>query len=938
MRLFSSAFVLLLLALACRAIGVGTPAGTTIELVVEGTFVDSMNQPRVATPGRCALTVEQVAAVAIEHGPNPVQAVPGTETYIPLRIHNLGNGNDGFNLSLATSQGWDVTLIYDDNADGLHQQSEQWEITTAGLMIADGYTPCFAKVVVPRDAETSEHITVTAESMFDPIGAWTSAELVVEVPDAPSVSITNPTTDATYATTSPTLSISGTTSCGQPITVVAWSSDQGTGGTCSGTTEWAASDIALQPGDNVITVTATDSSGRTATDSITVTYSDVGAPTVTITGPTSEPTFYTESATITISGTASDNAEIASVRWSSDRGSSGSCVGSTSWEALGVPLLIGQNVITITAIDEAGNSGSDVLVVTYSKDTSSPTIQITSPTSSDTYTTNTSTISLAGTASDDVGVTSVTWSNAQGGSGTCAFNGAKWTASEIRLAIGNNIITITAFDGSGKTGVDTITVNYTAQNAPSVVITGPTSASTYTTLAETISLSGTAEHDAGITAVAWSNNRGGSGACSGTTAWVAQSIPLLPGQNTILITARAATGNTGTDTIVVTRSSPSVSITWPTRDATYTTDHSPLTVSGTAMDDRGITRVAWSNSRGGSGTCSGTTAWSASRIVLASGENVITISAEDAAGNVATDVLTVTYNPDSPTPPQDTTAPTVTITEPTAQATCSRNCPISVLAGTASDDTALASVGWANAATGDTGSCTVTGTSWTSSQIAMAEGANPLTITATDTAGNSATASLTITYVNTEPGDAWKGLAMVSLPIIPDDADPQAATGFEEDGWCSFLTASNRYAVYPDRATWFEPASATPGRGFWAYFESASVPYGTVPAQDRPATIHLLPGWNLIGTPFVSDVTWDLGTVTVKEPTGVAAPLREMTGVVAGFLWGWRQDATDPTRGSYYLVYDAALASGVENRIRPWQAYWIRAYRECDLIIPPPAP
>ena len=66
------------------------------------------------------------------------------------------------------------------------------------------------------------------------------------------------------------------------------------------------------------------------------------------------------------------------------------------------------------------------------------------------------------------------------------------------------------------------------------------------------------------------------------------------------------------------------------------------------------------NDRGGSGTATGTTSWSVSGIVLLSGQNVLTVTARDAAGNTSTDTLTVTY-----TPP-DTTPPTVTITTPTS--------------------------------------------------------------------------------------------------------------------------------------------------------------------------------------------------------------------------------------------------------------------------------
>jgi len=52
---------------------------------------------------------------------------------------------------------------------------------------------------------------------------------------------------------------------------VTWSNNRGGGGTARGTTAWAAPVIGLQTGANVITVTATDDDGETATDTLTVT-------------------------------------------------------------------------------------------------------------------------------------------------------------------------------------------------------------------------------------------------------------------------------------------------------------------------------------------------------------------------------------------------------------------------------------------------------------------------------------------------------------------------------------------------------------------------------------------------------------------------------------------------------------------------------------------
>ena len=635
---------------------IGLPAGTTFQVVAEATYLDSEGTLYNAEPAWVTLTVQQVAGVSVEAGGPVANAVPGQDLYIPFRVVNLGNGVDSFTLAAGSSQGWNVAVVYDDNGDGIHQPTEQYVISTAGPAVADGYSPCFARVSVPQNATSGGTVTVVAVSDYDPVAA-DDIQFPLQVPSAPSVVITGPTADAAISVTTATIDIAGTASGGLPIVKIEWATDHGAAGVCAGTWSWTAAGIPLQRGSNVVTVTATDSAGRTATDSLAVNYVDA------------------------------------------------------------VP--------------------------------------------------------------------------------------------------------------------------------PSVVITSPTSG------------------------------------------------------------------------------------------ATYTTDSPVLSVSGTASDDVGVVSVTWSNGRGGSGTCTGTTSWSVTGIVLAEGENVITVTASDAAGNTATDTLTVTYQP--PQQPEDKTPPSVMITSPTDQDECARNCAGVTLAGTASDNAWVVSVTWSNAATGKLGQCALSGEAWSASGIELAPGENVITVTAADGSGNEASDVVTITWIDAAPGSAWTGLAMVSLPIIPDETDPKAEIPSLGDYWCTYITNTRSYAVYPDALTWLDPPEKTPGRGFWAYFESQpGVPCGTIPPQDQPAVIPLKAGWNLIGTPFISDVVWDVSELKVKGTDGSVRSLADASDLIAGYAWGWRQDPKNPATGAYYLVYDSSLVPGVENRLEPWRAYWVKAAKDCDLIIPPP--
>src|SRR5207249_7704443 len=269
-------------------------------------------------------------------------------------------------------------------------------------------------------------------------------------------------------------------------------------------------------------------------------------------------------------------------------------------------------------------------------DTTPPTIAITTPTSGSTYSTPTSSLALGGTASDNVGVTQVIWANSRGGSGT-ATGTTSWTASGIVLQSGANVLTVTAKDAVGNTRTASMTVTLDA-SLPTVAITTPTSGSTYSTPTSSLALGGTASDNVGVTQVIWANSRGGSGTATGTTSWTASGIVLQSGANVLTVTAKDAVGNTRTASMTVTldASLPTIAITTPTSGSTYSTPTSSLALGGTASDNVGVTQVTWANSRGGSGTATGTTSWTASGIVLQSGANVLTVTAKDAVGNTRT--------------------------------------------------------------------------------------------------------------------------------------------------------------------------------------------------------------------------------------------------------------------------------------------------------------
>jgi hypothetical protein len=135
------------------------------------------------------------------------------------------------------------------------------------------------------------------------------------------------------------------------------------------------------------------------------------------------------------------------------------------------PIRITMNgTFQVAAMDNGGNVGNANYVINI-PDAVLPTVTILTPTTNPTCSTSNGAISLSGSASDDIGVSEVTWSNSLGGSGLAAGT-TSWNVSNIPLQSGTNVITVTAYDAANNTGTDTINVVYVPVSPLTLVIVG----------------------------------------------------------------------------------------------------------------------------------------------------------------------------------------------------------------------------------------------------------------------------------------------------------------------------------------------------------------------------------------------------------------------------------------------------------------------------------
>ena len=107
------------------------------------------------------------------------------------------------------------------------------------------------------------------------MGAYiTGNETIGYDPDAPRVEITSPVSN-TVTTTNTSITLQSTASDTQGIVSVTWNNDRGGSGTgwsgaATQNVNWTVSNIPLQSGQNIITVTATDGDNKTGIDTLIV--------------------------------------------------------------------------------------------------------------------------------------------------------------------------------------------------------------------------------------------------------------------------------------------------------------------------------------------------------------------------------------------------------------------------------------------------------------------------------------------------------------------------------------------------------------------------------------------------------------------------------------------------------------------------------------------
>ncbi|MHB9037479.1 MAG: lectin like domain-containing protein [Armatimonadota bacterium] len=567
-------------------------------------------------------------------------------------------------------------------------------------------------------------------------------------------------------------------------------------------------------------------------------------------------------------------------------------------------------------------------------------VTITVPTAESTYRAQAAKVSLSGTATGLV--VGVGWANSStGDSGQCA--GCKqWSAADVPLKLGQNTILVTARGFYGTEIAATLIVYYTLEN-DSVTVSIPTITPSTVESEGTAVVSASGVDSMGhVLTYTWSDGGKGGQFANMHAASTTYSAPANTQINDSVVTITclaecgASSGNASAQLLVMGKHEVTLTKV-PTLDKSTVDPGKDVKCSVTAADTKDHPLLYQWSDGGAGGTFSPSSSvqdptYTAPGNITGKAKSVVltcVAKCSQSPTTKATSAVTLTVNDP---------APSIAITGPTSDDKTDRTGSTLRISGTTSADTTK--ITWINGANGESGS--VTGaTSWEIDDIGIDVGMNLITVTASDAGGGKTVDTIEVTRKAASVADVWQGIAMVALPIIPDEADPKNVVHFFDVGWTSYKTQNNYYVAYAtdtSHYSWFDPASSTPGRGFWAHFGgTVETPCGKVPEQDQPVEIHLYKGWNLIGQPFLGVVNWNTTAITVRSLSGGVTALKDAGSYVQNYAWGWQPSVGSLSKGEYYLVADPYVIAGATGQLAPWRAYWVRALQECYLIIPAPA-
>jgi len=573
-------------------------------------------------------------------------------------------------------------------------------VTSYEWAFGDGTTATGEQVTHSFSAEGSYTVTLT---VTDGAGNSDTASVTVDVSaDSPPTADVSASATAVAIDESVGFDASGS-SDDDAISSYEWHFGDGTTGTGETVTHAYES-----PGEYTVTLRVTDTAGQTDTATTTITIEDRTAPSAALTA---------NRTTVGIDGSvgfdasdSTDNVGIVEYRWDFDGDGvvDRTTTDDTTARGFGTP---GTYATTVTVVDEAGNTDSASVSVTV-EDQTAPTAEATVNTTSVEIG---ETVAFDGSGStDNRGIASYEWAFGEGSAAT----GEQVT--HTYASVGTYTVTLTVTDDAGNADTATVTVDVSADSPPSAALSA---SPTTVALEESVTFDASdSSDDDGIVEYRWDVDGDGSIDATTTTATTSHAFDAT-GIYDATVTVVDEAGNADSASVSVTvedQTAPSADV---VANATSVETGEAVAFDGSGSTDNvGVASYEWAF---GDGTTE--TGEESSHSFSAEGTYEVTLTVTDAAGNTDTATVTVDVTADSaPTADLSANATSVSLDE-----------PIEFDASASSDDDGIASYDWTF---GDG----ATATGQTVSHAYDAPGDYTVTLTVTDTAGQTDTATTRI--------------------------------------------------------------------------------------------------------------------------------------------------------------------------------------------------
>jgi hypothetical protein len=721
----------------------GNASSKTFSVTVRDTTAPVITAPNMTVDATApsGWRVGTFAATATDAvGPVTLTYNKATGTYLPFGVTPVTvTARDAFgNTSTAT---FTVTVV-DTIAPVITAPDVTVEATgPAGAKAyytptaTDAVGPITLAISIPSGSTFAIGTTTVTVTATDGHGNVATKTFIVTVRDTTAPVITSLSGNLTVEATGP---------AGAAVTYAAATATDAVGPISIGYSQ--ASGTTFPIGLTTVTVTATDAFGNASSKTFKVTVRDTTAPVITSWSANllAEATSPAGAAVTYAAASATDAVGPVAITYS---------------KASGATFALGTTTVTVTATDAFGNASSKTFTVTV-RDTTAPAITAPNMTVEATNASGWKVGTFAAGATDAVGPVTLTFNKAAGtylpfgvttvtvtakdaylNTSTATFTvtvvdttapvitapnvtveatsaaGAKAyymptatdavgpvtlttsIASGTQFALGTTTVTVTATDGRGNVATKTFTVTVRDTTAPALTVSANVVVEATSPAGALASYAAATATDAvGPVAIAYSQ-------ASGTL------FPL--GVTTVTVTATDGAGNVTTKTFSVTvrdTTAPAVAA-GPNvvAEATSSAGAAVTYAAATATDLVGPVTITYSKASGA---------------IFAVGTTTVTVTAKDAAGNTSTATFTVTV--------RDTIAPVITAPNMTVEATSASGWKVGTFAATATDAVGPVTLTYNKAA----------GTY-------LPFGTTTVTVTARDAAGNTSTATFTVTVVDT---------------------------------------------------------------------------------------------------------------------------------------------------------------------------------------------